>query len=85
MGSANGRSMRVSSSVRPGSLSRTSTHAIAVPITMLIAATSSDETMVSFRVDAASGVVIAWKKPLSPSDCERHTTAANGISTMMLR
>jgi ABC-type sulfate transport system permease component len=32
-----------------------------------------------------SAVVTAWMKPLNPLDCERHTTAANGINTMMLR
>ena len=70
----------------PGSLSRTSTHAIAVPITMLIAATMIDEYDGELegrrRLRSRDGMD---QKPLKPSACERHTTAASGISTMMLR
>src|SRR3954447_1217451 len=85
VGRANGRSMIVSRSRRPGILSRTSTQAIVVPMNRLISATSADATTVSFKAAQACGAVIWAQKPLHPSPAARCTTAASGIKTTTLR
>ena len=55
VGSANGRSMIALTMLLPGSESRTSTQAISVPVTALIATTISEMANVSFSAATASG------------------------------
>src|SRR5829696_7555757 len=85
VGSAKGRSISTSTMRWPGKLSRTSTHAINVPMTTLIAATPSDASTVSLIVDHASGVVTSDQNADHPSSRDRQTTAPSGISTSTLR
>ena len=54
-----------------------------VPMTMLIAATSSDPPTVSLSAAQESGVLTARQK--SPPRVPRQTTAASGSSTIRLR
>src|SRR5438132_252941 len=81
---ANGRSISTFMNRCPKNLARTSTHAINVPITTLIAETPSDASTVSLIVDHASGVVTSVQNPDQPDECAFHTIAASGSNTMML-
>jgi hypothetical protein len=85
VGSANGRSISELTIALPRNSSRTSIHAITVPITMLTATTISEQATVSFRVDVACGEEIASQKPLQPRSVDFATTSASGISTITLR
>jgi len=69
----------------PGNESRTRTQAIAVPVTALKAATSTDTPRVSFSADEASGFVTSCQNVCSPCDRELQTSAASGTSTIRLR
>lgn len=71
--------------MRPGKRSRTSTQAIAVPMTRLIRATSAEAPMVRVSAAQASGVVTERQKYPGPWSAERQTTAASGIRTIRLR
>src|SRR5262245_2181917 len=84
VGSAKGRSITELRIRLPGNSSRTSTHAISVPITALIATTISEVISVSLIADWASGAVIESQKCPRPSSKPRLTTAASGSSTMRL-
>src|SRR3954468_20590560 len=87
VGSANGRSMTALNARRIGfgmPSSRTSTHAIAVPMTALMAATSSEATTVSSSALTAWRLDTACQKPLQPSSVDFATTAASGTSTIRL-
>ncbi len=57
VGNANGRSMKSSTAPLPGKSSRTSTHAMIVPITRLKRATPTEIVRVSLSASHASGVV----------------------------
>jgi hypothetical protein len=69
----------------PGKLSRTSTHAIAVPAIAFTRTTISDEIRVSSSADLASGVVTCVQKASSPSANPFEATAAIGMRTITLR
>ena len=75
VGSANGRSIRELTSDLPRKLSRTSTHAITVPITAFTNATTSAAATVSFSDATACGLVIADQNPWPPLSVERQMTA----------
>src|SRR5437588_4712652 len=77
VGSANGRSINAFTTPRPTKRSRTSTHASTVPITALIAATTTAATSVSFSAATASGAETACQKPWRHSRLERQTSAAS--------
>ena len=85
VGSANGRSMTALTMLLPGNESRTSTQAISVPLTALIATTISEMANVSFRAATASGRVTAFQKLAQPSSNADATTAAIGMRTIRLR
>jgi hypothetical protein len=69
----------------PGKESRTSTQAIAVPVSALKAATRKETPRVSFSADKACGLVTSCQNVSSPSDRELQTSAASGTSTIRLR
>src|SRR5919199_4814102 len=81
VGSANGRSISAFTSPCPTKRSRTSTHASTVPMTALIAATTTAAMSVSFSAATASGAETAAQKPCRPSRVERQTSAASGRRT----
>src|SRR6476646_4141055 len=85
VGSANGRSISVSTMDLPGKLSRTSTQATTVPSTTLTTATTADAPSVSTSADHESGVRTAAQNAPGPPAPACQTTAASGISTMRLR
>src|SRR5437870_4528550 len=85
VGSANGRSMIAFTIPIPRKRSRTSTHAISIPVTALIATTITEMTIVSLSAANASGLETARQKPASPSSSDCAATAASGSSTMTLR
>src|SRR3954447_20067713 len=85
VGSANGRSITPFNAAFPGNLSRTRTHAIAVPAKTLITTTISDAISVHLSAHQASGFEIAFQKALQPPSVDCATSAAIGIRTMMLR
>src|SRR5688572_17790598 len=64
--------------------SRTRIQAIRVPITALTTTMTSEESTVSLIAAHASGSLIASQNAAGPSSKDRLTTAASGISTMML-
>jgi hypothetical protein len=66
----------------PAKSSRTSTHAIRVPITASIAATISETITVRRIAATACGAVMASQNAPAPSSNERTTTAASGIRTI---
>src|SRR3954453_11588062 len=85
VGSANGRSITPLRAAFPGNLSRTRTHAIAVPARTLITTTMSDAITVHLSAHQASGFEIAFQNELQPPSVDCAMSAAIGISTMMLR
>jgi hypothetical protein len=85
VGRANGRSMRALTTPWPRKRSRTSTHAITVPMTAFATETSADSASVSFSADTAAGSPTASRNPPQPAPVDSHTTAASGSSTMRLR
>ena len=86
VGSANGRSMSALTKRLPRNSSRTSTQAMTVPITALIAATDrGDQQGEPERRPGLPGPVTASQNPPRPPSSERATTAASGISTIRLR
>src|SRR5918994_4960199 len=82
VGSANGRSIRPLTIRLPGNSSRTSTQAISVPITALIAATISETTSVSRIAACAWAFVTASQNSPTPPSNDCTTTAARGIRTI---
>ena len=70
--------------VLPKKRSRTSTQAITVPITALMATTTSDTPTVSFSDVRARSLVMAFQKPSHPLSNAPVMRAANGIRTMRL-
>src|SRR3954451_11809665 len=87
VGSANGRSITALSgarTIRGSPSSRTRNHAIAVPITALITATSSEQISVRISALTAWRLETACQNPLQPWSVDFATTAASGISTMRL-
>src|SRR5947209_18333226 len=85
VGSAKGRSMMALTTPWPRNSSRTSTQAISVPVTALIATTISESTTVSSSADFAAGLDTARQNPSRPPSSEREATAASGSRTMTLR
>src|SRR5437763_11450753 len=69
----------------PRNRSRTSTHAMSVPVTALMATTISEITMVTSSAATASGLVTARQNPPIPPSIDFAATAASGSSTMTLR
>src|SRR5437763_13840352 len=84
VGSAKGRSMSALTTRLPGNSSRTSTHAINVPVTALIAATPSDATSVSSSAETASRPVTACHAAARPPSVALTATAASGRRTITL-
>ena len=74
--------MTALTSALPRNWSRTSTQAIAVPVTALITATAADSSSVSFSAATASWLEAVGQKPLPPALA---MTAASGSRTMRLR
>src|ERR1035438_4118350 len=66
VGSANGRSIKASRNHFPGNLTRTSTQAMATPMTALIAATESDSHKESRMALIAAGWVMSCQKVPNP-------------------
>ena len=66
----------------PRKESRTSTQAISVPATALIATTTSEATKVSFSEATAEGLETARQKLSAPFSVDFQTTAASGSRTM---
>ena len=71
-------------SALPRKSSRTSTHAISVPVTMLISATSAEIATVRISAARAAGAVIASHNSAGPPSSDLNTTAASGSRTMTL-
>ena len=69
----------------PGNSSRTSTQAINVPNTPLISTTITEAISVSRSAATAWGLLIEFQKVSKPPSNDLNTTAASGISAMMLR
>ena len=69
VGSANGRSISVSTTRLPGNSSRTSTHAISVPITSVDERDDDRRDDRQLERGPASGVVTASQNAPSPSSC----------------
>jgi hypothetical protein len=84
VGSANGRSMTALTRPLPRKSSRTSTHAIRVPVTTLTSATISEIVSVSRNAARAAGAVAASHSPGRPLSSDFAATAASGSSTMTL-
>ncbi len=75
VGSAKGRSMEASSSPLPKNLSRTSTQAIATPMTALIAATASESHSERKIASSAPEAVMASQNVRTPMDtCQRQNS-----------
>src|SRR4051794_15554561 len=70
--------------VFPRNSSRTSTHAISVPVTALTAATPIETRIVNLKAATASLLEIAFQKPSRPLSVLADTSAARGSNTMML-
>ena len=85
VGSANGRSISEFTTFLPGKSSRTSTQAISVPATALIAATATAAMSVTRSASSAIGFVTASQNPDQPSSVERTTSAAIGMRTRTVR
>src|SRR3954471_4051085 len=79
--------MSITASTRPlpRKLSRTSTHAVAVPATALTAAQAAASPSVSFSAAIASGSVAACQNDTKPPPRALHTSAASGSRTTRLR
>src|SRR4051812_34086166 len=76
--------MRALTKLLPRKSSRTSTHAISVPVTTLISATIAEITTVISSAARAAGAVIASHSPPIPLSSDFVRTAASGSRTMML-
>ena len=76
--------MTTSSRRLPGKSSRTSTQAITVPITTLIAVTISAWVTVSRRAAAVCGLVSVSRNVAQPPSIDWITTRHSGISTSRL-
>jgi hypothetical protein len=84
VGSANGMSISTSTNRMPGKRSRTSTQAIAVPMTALTAVTPSELSSVNRMAASDSGRLSADQKPDHPAPVAFATIAASGSSTSTL-
>src|SRR3954467_5875222 len=84
VGSANGRSMTAFTSDLPRKSSRTSTHAISVPVTTLISATIAEIATVMISAARAAGAVSASTNWPTPPLNAFVRTAASGSRTMTL-
>src|SRR3954454_203221 len=82
VGSANGRSISAFTTPLPRKSSRTSTHAISVPVTALIATTMSEVIRVSLNAAIDCGVVTTSKNLPNPPSRDLTATAASGSSTI---
>src|SRR3954454_10836096 len=84
VGSANGRSISAFTTALPRKSSRTSTHAISVPITTLMSVTITDTPTVSSSAATACRLLMSCQNWLSPPSNALSTTAASGSSTITL-
>ena len=82
VGSANGRSIIELTMRLPGKSSRTSTHAMIVPITTLISATITETNNVTRNDAKATGAVTASQNPEIPSSNAVAVNAASGSRTI---
>src|SRR3954454_3379775 len=78
VGSANGRSMTALTNSLPRNLSRTSTQAIAVPVTAFTTETTTAQPSVSFSAAIDCGFVTSLQNVPQPCERELHTSAASG-------
>ena len=85
VGSAKGRSISELTMPLPGNSSRTSTQAIRVPKKALTRTTMTEAISVRRSAATACGLLIAFQKVSKPPSNDSNTTAASGISAMMLR
>src|SRR4051794_32543729 len=85
VGRANGRSISMLTKDLPGNSSRTSTHAISVPITTLTTVTASAIPSVSLSAATACGCVTWSQNSPAPPSNDFAVTAASGSRTMTLR
>jgi hypothetical protein len=85
VGSAKGRSMIEFTQRLPGKSSRTSTQAMIVPATALIATTITEAIRVSLSAATACGELTASQNSPSPPSNDFATTAASGMRTIRLR
>jgi hypothetical protein len=72
-------------SALPKKSSRTSTHAVIVPITAVINATAKAAPTVSFSAETASGLETTSQKPRAPSLEDSKSSAASGSATISER
>src|SRR5436190_5540144 len=84
VGNANGRSMSELTSDLPRNSSRTSTHAISVPVTALTPAIAIDTSSVNLSAATASLLETAFQNPSSPLSVPAATSAASGSRTITL-
>lgn len=85
VGSANGRSISPLTMRLPGKSSRTSTHAINVPVTALMSTTRNEAKKVSWIAASAWGAVMASMNEPSPFAIDCHRSAAIGMRTISPR
>src|SRR4051794_34161195 len=85
VGSAKGRSISAFTAPLPRKSSRTSTQAISVPVTALIATTISETISVSLNAATAWGPVTTSQNSPSPPSSDFAATAASGSRTTTLR
>ncbi len=84
VGRAKGRSITALTSALPRNSSRTSTQAMRVPTTTLIAATIREMTIVRISAALAEGAVMASQIPPRPPSSALTVSAASGRSTIRL-
>ena len=85
VGSAKGRSISEFTMPLPGNSSRTSTQAISVPNSALTSTTITEAISVSRSAATACGLLMEFQNVSQPPSNDLNTTAASGISAMMLR
>src|SRR5260370_1083895 len=81
VGSANGRSIIASTSLRPGKRVRTSTQAISSPAGTLNAAAPSATPKLRRRAASTRGLLIEATKPAIPNSHGRSVSAGSGSTT----
>src|SRR3954447_1668455 len=84
VGSANGRSISAFTNDLPRNSSRTSTHAISVPVTAFTAATAIAISSVNFSAATASLLETAFQNPSQPLSVAVEISAASGSRTITL-
>src|SRR4051794_12853685 len=85
VGSANGRSITAFTTFLPRKSSRTSTHAMSVPMNALTSVTTTERPSVSLSAATASRSVTALQNASQPPSNAFDITAASGSRTMKLK